>query len=100
MFRDEILETTHPSHRAHPISIQSSQSDGMQLSISNPQDLLSDVSAFFPTYHDIRVKVSLGIEQGISLLIEKNHGGKDAMGSRVFWSSSVVRFWGFKEESF
>jgi len=71
----------------------------MQLSISNPQDLLSDVSAFFPTYHDMRVKVSLGIEQEISLLIEKNHGEKDAMGSRVFLSSSVVRYLGFKEES-
>jgi len=63
MFRDESLETTHPSPRIHPISIPSLQSDRMQLSIRNPQDLLSDALDLWPIYHDIRAKISLGIEQ-------------------------------------
>ena len=63
MFRDESFETTHSSPGTHPISISSLESHRMQFSISNPHDLLSDVWAFWPIYHDIRAKVSLDIEQ-------------------------------------
>jgi hypothetical protein len=37
--------------------------DRMQLSIRNPEDLLSDALDLLPIYHDIRPKVSLGIER-------------------------------------
>jgi hypothetical protein len=63
MFLDEILETTYPSPRTHPVSIPSLESDRMQLLIRNPQDLLSDALDLWPIYHDIRAKVSLGIAQ-------------------------------------
>jgi hypothetical protein len=63
MFWDESLETTPPSPRIHPISISSSESNSMQLSISNPHDFLSDKGAFRPIYYDIRVKVSPGIQR-------------------------------------
>jgi hypothetical protein len=63
MFRDEGFETTLLSPETHPISISSLESHSMQLSISNPHDLLSDVSALWPIYYDIRAKVSFGIEQ-------------------------------------
>ena len=59
----KALKHPPPSPRKHPILISSLESDRMQLSISNPHDLLCDKGAFRPIYYDIRVKVSPGIQR-------------------------------------
>ncbi|MGD0914998.1 MAG: hypothetical protein ABSB22_00940 [Thermodesulfobacteriota bacterium] len=56
----------------------------MQTSINNPRFVLSDARAYAPIGHDIRVKLSPGIQrENIYLLTRQNDGGEGVTRDKV-----------------
>jgi hypothetical protein len=81
MFRDESLETTHPSPGTHAISISSLEFHRMQLILTISY---LRYQPFGPCTMISERRLLLVLSRRLRLLIEKKDGAKGVMGRKVF----------------